>query len=284
MRVLVTNDDGVQAEGLRVLAQAVHDEGHEVVIAAPAHDVSGSGTSLGTFVDGEVIRTGTARLDGMEDIETHWVDAPPAFAVLAACMGRFGAPPDVVLSGINPGYNTGRFILFSSTVGAALTASMAGRRALAVSCGDLPHARFDSAAAVARSALRWLIEHAEERTVLNVNVPDLDTSAIRGVRFAPLGPVSTVGLTLDPVDDGLRLGRFPNLERAAEPRYSETDAGLVTAGYVAVTGMTGGARELRDSRVDAVVDSMARDLSAPNPGPEIGAPRFATRPVSVRRT
>lgn len=263
MRVLLTNDDGVEAEGLRVLAQAVRDEGHDVVIAAPLHDVSGSGTSLGTFADGEVIRTGTAVLDGLAGVETHWVDAPPAFAVLAGCLGRFGPAPDLVVSGINPGWNTGRFILFSSTVGAALTASMAGRPALAVSCGDLPHARFDSAAEVACSALRWLIAHADERTVLNVNVPDVDTSEIRGVRFAPLGPVSTVGLTLDPVGEGLRFGRFPNLERAAEPRFSETDAGLVTAGYVTVTGMTGGARELPSGRIDDIVGAMAVDLSAP---------------------
>lgn len=263
MRVLLTNDDGVDAAGLRVLARAVRDEGHEVVIAAPSRDVSGSGTSLGTFSDGEVIRTGTTTLDGLDDVETHWVDAPPAFAVLAACLGRFGPPPDVVVSGINPGHNTGRFILFSSTVGAALTASMAGRPALAVSCGDLPHARFDTAATVACSALRWLLEHAEARTVLNVNVPDLDTSAIRGVRFAPLGPVSTVGLTLDPVHEGLRFGRFANTARAADPRYSGTDAGLVTAGYVTVTGMTGGARELPADRVDDVVEAMTQDLSAP---------------------
>jgi 5'-nucleotidase len=266
MRVLLTNDDGVEAEGLRVLARAVRDEGHEVLIAAPLGDVSGSGTSLGTFVNGEVIRTGVAVLDGLDDVETHWVDAPPSLAVLAACLGRFGPPPDIVVSGINPGWNTGRFILFSSTVGAALTASMAGRPALAVSCGDLPHTRFDSAAVVARSALRWLIEHGEERTVLNVNVPDLDVSAISGVRFAPLGPVSTVGLSLDPVGGGLRFGRFPDLERAADPRFAETDAGLVTAGYVTVTGMRGGARELPPGRLGGVVDAMAEDLMAPAGG------------------
>lgn len=263
MRVLLTNDDGVEAEGLRVLAHAVRDEGHEVVIAAPLGDVSGSGTSLGTFVDGEVIRAGTTELHGLEDVETHWVDAPPSLAVLGACLGRFGPPPDVVISGINPGWNTGRFILFSSTVGAALTASMAGRSALAISCGDLPQARFDSAATVARSALRWLIEDARERTVLNVNVPDVDVSAMRGVRSAPLGPVSTVGLSLDPVGGGLKFGRYPNLERAADPRFAETDAGLVTAGYVTVTGMAGGARELPPDRIGDIVGAMANDLSAP---------------------
>src|SRR5690606_9989949 len=263
MRMLLTNDDGVEAEGLRVLARAVRDEGHEVVIVAPLADVSGSGTSLGTIADGAVIKAGTMVLDGLEDVETHWVDAPPSFAVLAACMGRFGPPPDVVVSGINPGWNTGRYLLFSSTVGAALTASMVGRSALAVSCGDLPGARFDTAALVARSALRWLVGHARARTVLNVNVPDVDAAAIKGVRCAPPGPVSSAALDLTSADEGLRLGRSANTERLADPRLADTDAGLVAAGYVAVTGLLGGARQLPAEQIDEIVTAMAEDLSAP---------------------
>ena len=261
--MLLTNDDGVASEGLHVLARAVRDEGHDVLIVAPLGDVSGSGTSLGTFADGTVIKVGTMVLNGLEDVETYWVDAPPSFAVLAACLGRFGTPPDVVVSGINPGWNTGRYVLFSSTVGAALTASMLGRSALAVSCGDLPGARFDTAALVARSALRWLVEHARPRTVLNINVPDVDPEAIKSVRPAPLSPVSTAGLDLSNVDEGLRLHRFVNIERVAGPRFADTDAGLVTTGHVTVTGLLGGARELPAEQIDQIVTAMSQELSAP---------------------
>ncbi|WP_289008354.1 5'/3'-nucleotidase SurE [uncultured Thermomonospora sp.] len=263
MRLLLTNDDGVGSEGLRVLARAMREEGHDVLIVAPLGDVSGSGTSLGTFADSTVIKAGTTVLDGLEDVQTHWVDAPPSFAVLAACLGRFGPPPEVVVSGINPGWNTGRYVLFSSTVGAALTASMVGRSALAISCGDLPGARFDTAAQVARSALRWLIEHARPRTVLNVNVPDVDPEAIKSVRPAPLSPVSTAGLDLSPVDGGLRLHRFVNTERVLVPRLADTDAGLVAAGHVAVTGLLGGARELPAEQIEQIVTAMSKELVAP---------------------
>lgn len=261
MRVLLTNDDGVEAEGLRALARAVGDEGHDAVIVAPLEDVSGNGTSLGTFVDGTVIKSGAVGLDGLEDVATFWVEGPPSFAVLAACLGRFGTPPDVVISGINPGWNTGRFLLFSSTVGAALTASMMGRPALAISCGDLPNSRFESAALIARSALSWLIDRKEPSTVLNINVPDVPPGAERGVRSAPLGKVSTAGLDLAACDGGLRLSRFTDIERASDPRFADTDAGLVMAGYITVTGLTGGARELPAGQLDGIVEAMNKGVS-----------------------
>src|SRR4029077_13656774 len=72
------------------------------------------------------------------------VDGPPGLAVLAACVGAFGESPDLVISGINAGRNTGRSLLFSGTVGGALAGAMLGRSAMAVSCGFLPDARFDT--------------------------------------------------------------------------------------------------------------------------------------------
>ncbi|MEV4599825.1 5'/3'-nucleotidase SurE [Amycolatopsis sp. NPDC049253] len=247
MRVLLTNDDGIEAPGLLALAHALRDAGHDLVVAAPAGDSSGSGTSLGAIDHGTIVACEPHALPGLDGVPAHRVSAPPAFAVLAACFGALGPPPDVVVAGINDGHNTGRSVLHSSTVGAALTASTAGRSALAVSCGDRPGARFDTAAAVGVAVLGWLVAHAPKRTVLNVNVPDVDLADLRGVRWARLGRVGSSGLMIKPAADGLRLERFPTAQDVlARDEHADTDAALVAARCVSVTGLLGGPREVSD--------------------------------------
>ncbi|MFI5613688.1 5'/3'-nucleotidase SurE [Amycolatopsis sp. NPDC051903] len=247
MRVLLTNDDGIEAPGLLALAHALRDAGHDLVVAAPAADSSGSGTSLGAIDHGTIVATSPYRLPGLEDVPAHRVSAPPAFAVLAACFGALGPPPDVVVAGVNDGHNTGRAVLHSSTVGAALTASTAGRSALAVSCGEYPGARFDTAAAVGVAVLRWLISEAPRRTVLNVNVPDVDIAALQGIRWARLGRVGSAGLTIKPAADGLRLERFPTAHDVlAAEEHRDTDSAVVASRCVSVTGLVGGPREVSD--------------------------------------
>src|SRR4051794_35335379 len=130
MRVLVTNDDGVTAPGIRHLALAVAEAGHEVVVAAPLTDMSGSGAALGRLHIDDHIDVEAHRLEGLEGVACYGVDGPPALAVLASRLGGFGEPCDVVLSGINPGANTGRATLHSGTVGAALTAANFGASGL----------------------------------------------------------------------------------------------------------------------------------------------------------
>jgi len=134
VRICVTNDDGVAAHGLAVMARHLRDLGHEVAIVAPAEDRSGSGTGLGRMVGGDDI--GIDRRDPIDGITVVAVDAPPAMCVLAALEGVGGARPDVVVSGINHGPNLGFAVLHSGTVGAALTAQLAGVPGIAVSVGQ----------------------------------------------------------------------------------------------------------------------------------------------------
>src|SRR5262245_46387108 len=139
------------------------------------------------------------RVDLPDDpsIEAWALNAPPAMCVLAARLGGFGEPPDLVVSGINPGCNTGRAVLHSGTVGAALTAANFGGRGLAVSL-DVP-GRLDpsaprhwrTAAAVAAAAIDWLAE-AGPGVVLNLNVPDRPPERLAGARAATLAPFGTV--------------------------------------------------------------------------------------------
>lgn len=234
MRILVTNDDGIDAPGLLAVAAALCDAGHDVIVGAPRTESSGSGTSLGTLEHGAVIDVQPRRLPDLPNIEAYAFDCPPAFAVLAFCAGQFGPPPDLVVSGINPGHNTGRSVLFSSTVGAVLTAQIAGIGGVAVSCGFPPSHRFDTAAEVAVRVVQWIEANDARGLTLNVNVPDLDFDELSGVCVATLGARSLLGLKITRVDDGVELRRYDNTSGLGVG----TDAATVLAGSVAVTPLT----------------------------------------------
>jgi 5'-nucleotidase len=131
--VLVTNDDGVESAGLHALVRALVDAGHDVLVVAPASDMSGSGAAIGSIHLDQHIDAEKVELPGLAGVPAYAVDGPPGLCVLAARLGGFGDRPELVVSGINPGCNTGRAVLHSGTVGAALTAANFGGRGLAVS-------------------------------------------------------------------------------------------------------------------------------------------------------
>src|SRR5690349_8119032 len=123
LRVLVTNDDGVQAPGIHRLARAAHDAGHDVTVAAPHEEASGMGAALTAVTDEGRVKFSRVSLSGLDGVPAFAVVASPAYIALLAGLDVFGPAPDLVLSGINRGANAGRAILHSGTVGAAVTAA-----------------------------------------------------------------------------------------------------------------------------------------------------------------
>src|SRR5262245_3722610 len=119
MRVLITNDDGITAPGLRALAAAVRAVHPDVVVAAPAREYRGDGASLHAELSGRRLPVTPSPLSDVD--MTFAVPASPAYIVILATLGAFGPPPDVVLAGINRGANVSHAVLHSGTVGAALT-------------------------------------------------------------------------------------------------------------------------------------------------------------------
>lgn len=183
----MTNDDGIDSPGLHVLARAARHAGMEVTVVAPSFDASGSSAAMNA-----VSRSGQIDIEPRAGSErTYGVQGPPAFIVRAAMFGAFGAPPDVVLSGINRGLNTGRSILHSGTVGAALTAALYGRRAMAVSADFEDDDRWDPDCPVVSTALTWLLR-TPAATVLNVNVPRASRSSRLDARPTRLAEHGTV--------------------------------------------------------------------------------------------
>ena len=262
MRILVTNDDGFDAPGLAVLARALADAGHEVLVVAPSSEASGSGAGIGPLrAMGGGIHVEAVAPPGLEGIRVLAADALPALIVITACLGAFGPPPDLVASGINPGRNVGRAVLHSGTVGAALTSVNFGRKGLATSIRavspptpaqhpDSTH--FESAAALA-VALASHLERAPARTVLNLNVPNLALSEILGVRRAGL---ATSGLILaaQAVDGGPKI-RFDL--GTSEPNGDESDETLTQLGWAVVTPLVSVAEDTRPEIGGVVAAAMA---------------------------
>jgi 5'-nucleotidase len=168
MRALVTNDDGVQSPGLALLAAAARGRGLDVTVVAPLSDASGSSAAMTAVAEqGRVTVAEKSDAFGAPAMGLH---GPPAFIVRAAMFGAFGPPPDLVLSGVNRGLNTGRAILHSGTVGAALTAANYGRRAMAISADVVDDAGWGLWADIVGTAIGWLAR-TPSATVLNVNLP-----------------------------------------------------------------------------------------------------------------
>jgi 5'-nucleotidase len=231
MRILVTNDDGIDAPGIQALAAALAEAGHSVLVAAPSYDASGTGAAVGpvhiskrlVFTPGDFdLGPGHGSTDG------YSVDGPPALVVMAACLGGFGPVPDLVVSGINDGANTGRHVLHSGTVGAALTAGNHGVSAVAVSVDG--H-RWQTAATAAVAAVEWIVGEAPG-TVVNVNAPDRAIDDVEGVSHAHLATFGTFQTAFELVDHTTLELRFSAPLTEAD-RGSDSD--LVSRGWVALT-------------------------------------------------
>ena len=201
-----------------------------MLIAAPEKESSGASSSLTAIGEDGRLLTRRVTVDGL-DVAALAVGALPAFIVFTACQGAFGDPPDVVLSGVNHGPNLGQAVLHSGTVGAALTASVHGRRGLALST-DVDGPTKDAVGHVAERAIRTLLD-APERTVLNVNVPDVAVDQLKGIRRADLASFGAVQATvLGEDEDHVRLDINPLEVDDAEPG---TDVALMADGWVTVT-------------------------------------------------
>ncbi|HEX7167430.1 MAG TPA: 5'/3'-nucleotidase SurE [Acidimicrobiales bacterium] len=235
MRLLVTNDDGVHAAGILSLAAALVKEGHDVTVVAPFDDRSGSAAALGPGHASGVRIERLVLPDLGEQVPVIALDGPPGMCVLAAHLGAFGDRPEAVVSGINHGSNTGRSVLFSGTVGAALAAASFGLKGVAVSVKSSDPWHFDTAAAFACAAVEWLAG-APPHTVLNVNAPSLPLAEVRGVRSGRLAPFGVVRTVIeDQFDDRLVLV----LRDTDEELDADTDTMLVMDGYVSVNALVG---------------------------------------------
>jgi 5'-nucleotidase len=236
MRLLLTNDDGIRSPGLHALARYLHEHDHEVVVAAPQEDVSGASAAIGRLHADEHIDVTRVPVPGVDGLEGFAVAGPPGLAAMAARLGAFGDPPDVVVSGINTGLNTGHSTLHSGTVGAILTAQNFGGSGLAVSIEPTDPWHWQTACEYAAAALKWLHEQAPAGTALNLNVPGRAPESVLGLKWARLDQFGSVRAAVAEAGaEGLQV-QFRDTGAELDP---ESDTALVEQGYATLTTIVG---------------------------------------------
>ena len=263
MRVLVTNDDGIEAPGLAALARAAVEAGHDVSVLAPMREMSGAGASMGPLALHHPVEVRRWTIPSLEGVRAHAAEATPAACAILGCLGAVGKPPELVLSGINAGFNVGRSALHSGTVGAALAGAAWGARGLAVSTTTVGGAvLWDTAAWVALELVGWFME-AGEPGALNVNVPNAPREALAGVRWASLAPVGAIrsaitGVVEAPDHEGFFVHTdHERTDPASAP--PDSDRALVAGGWVTLTGLGGLAERNPDHpRSEEVLSEMLR--------------------------
>lgn len=226
MRILLSNDDGYQAPGLKAL-HTVISEIAETIVVAPDRDRSGASNSLTLELP---LRARTT------DNGFIRVEGTPTDCVHLAITGLLDDEPDMVMSGINAGANMGDDVIYSGTVAAATEGRFLGYPAMAVSITSHAPRHFDTAAQVAaRLVRRLLAEPLGSESILNVNVPDVPYAALNGVRATRLGhrhKAEPVVKALDPRGRPIYWVGPAGAEQDAGPG---TDFHAVREGFVSVT-------------------------------------------------
>src|SRR3954465_3935596 len=185
VRILLTNDDGVNARGLRLLESVARKLSDDIWIVAPTDEQSGAGPSL--------TLTEPVRLRQHDERRFSVTGTPTDAVMLALAHVMKDSPPDVILSGINRGANLAEDVTYSGTVSAAMEGALAGVRSIALSqaysregMGDT--VPFAAAEAWAERVLGPLLDfETEAGTLVNVNFPAMPPDAARGVRVCRQG-------------------------------------------------------------------------------------------------
>ena len=225
MKILVSNDDGVHADGIRILSEALRQIA-DVVVVAPDRNHSGASHSL--------TLENPLRLESMAHNGFIAVKGTPTDCVHLAVNALLSPLPDMVVSGINHGANLGDDVIYSGTVAAATEGRHLGLPAMAVSLVGSEH--FASAAHYACRLVQGLMRNPlPADQILNVNVPDLPLAQIKGIRVTRLGcrhPAEAVIVEQDPRGRPIYWIGPPG---ASQDAGEGTDFAAVEAGYVSIT-------------------------------------------------
>lgn len=181
MRILISNDDGIEAPGILALAEGLSQDNHHLFVVAPDRDRSGASNSLTLGSPLRVRYLDECRIS---------VTGTPTDCVHLALSGLLPEDPDIVLSGINNTANLGDDVIYSGTVAAAMEGRCLGLPAIALSCASPSHKpkHYDSSVRVAKVLIeRLLSDPLPADTILNVNIPDLPWHEIKGFEVTRLG-------------------------------------------------------------------------------------------------
>ncbi|PHV71225.1 5'/3'-nucleotidase SurE [Sporanaerobium hydrogeniformans] len=231
MRLLITNDDGVDARGIYTLAQRLSKE-HDVTIVAPKEQKSASSHAITLHMP---IRVKEEKLEGL-DCKVYSVVGTPADCTqmgLNLCEGKI----DLVVSGINRGLNCGTDILYSGTVSAAIEGAIYGVPAIAVSM-EVDWTREDEDYSKAAEWTAKIIrevgrDYLKGERVLNLNVPDQPMNKIKGIKVCKLGKSTYEGSYEITEENGEQIYTLKGLHKNI--KVHDADLYYLSQGYVTLT-------------------------------------------------
>ena len=223
MRILITNDDGIQAEGLKILMEKAKKYG-DVMVAAPLYEQSAKSHSI-------CVRRGIkiTESDCFLGIKTYVVDSTPADCIRYAAYGRH-EEFDLVFSGINCGFNLGDDIFYSGTVAGASEGALVGKKAIAFSS----HWQgYEGAIAYFDTVMDYIFAHKllEQANVLNVNFP----REVEGIKIAKQGYTHYDSHFVQANGEYFQKGK-PHFD--LEKEKLDSDVWAVNHNYIAITPLT----------------------------------------------
>lgn len=238
MKILISNDDGIMANGIKVLSETLAEE-HDVYLIAPDRERSAAGHSLTLHTPLRV-----EELEPQNGIKKCWVTTgTPGDCVkigISAILEE-KQKPDIVISGINHGPNLGADILYSGTVSCAMEGAMLDCPSIAVSLASLRYnlEDFKFAAKFIKSLLPKLKEfNFPKKTILNVNIPALDPEDISGVMITKLGRKMFSDTYEKRIDPRGKTYYWLAGELINEPEDAQTDIAAVRANKISITPVT----------------------------------------------
>lgn len=232
-RILLTNDDGITSPGLHAAYLELKRLG-SVTIVAPDAERSAVGHAITTLTPLRVkeFSSGRRRMG-------YAVSGMPADCVKIAISSLLKEPPDLVVSGINLGPNTGTNVLYSGTVSAATEARILGIPSMAVSLGTFTDPEWAVAARLTRRIAAVVLERGlPQKVLLNVNVPNLPRGKIKGVKVTRMGSSGYVDEFTLRTDPGNEPYYWLTATYKTTDTDQDTDAAALKAGWVTITPVT----------------------------------------------
>ncbi|MBB2201640.1 5'/3'-nucleotidase SurE [Gluconacetobacter tumulisoli] len=261
-RILLTNDDGIDAPGLQILEQVAMSLAREIWVVAPEHDQSGTSHSISLHDPLRVSRKGERRFAVL--------GTPGDCVVMGVRHLMAGQPPDLILSGVNRGANLGVETVFSGTVGAAMTGMLLGLPSIALSQAFTggQAVQWDTARRLAPDVMRALRCLDWAGACLNINFPDCPAERAGPMILTEQGAGLLDGIDVATGSDPRGLAyHWLKLSRSAKDDAAGTETAAIAAGHVAVT-------PLRFERTDDAVLARMRATLAKRE--QDGATRQAT--------
>jgi 5'-nucleotidase len=233
LNILIANDDGITSDGIRELVKALASE-HDIYVCAP--DTQRSGTGHGITITARVTVTA---YDIPQAKKAYMMSGTPADCVKMGLdlLANEGIEIDAVFSGINNGGNIGTDTLYSGTVSAALEGSVCGLPAVAVSVNSITPKHYELATALALKAARLDFPSIDSKLVLNINVPDLPPSEVKGVKVTGIGLRGYYNWNVMSRDENGQI----TLQYGGDPIYyneldaDSNDVGASQDGYATIT-------------------------------------------------